>query len=184
MVGSIRVTCRSKIVKFSSGQPMQWPVVRPSVVSFSHFRHLLQNHKLDWVVGDIVATWRFRIAKIVPFHYPRWPPWWPSKFFRWHLLLNPKSDWAKTWWEASQSHRDSKLLKSFRSFIQDGHLEAILKFFKRHLLNPKSDRAETWWEASQWHRDSKSLKSFHSDIQDGCHAGHLEILQTTSPPKP
>ena len=62
---------------------------------------------------------------------------------------------------------------------------AILKFFKRHLLpNPKSDYAETWFEASQWQGDSKLLKPFRSDIQDGHQGGHLEILQTTSPPKP
>ena len=55
-------------------------VVRPSVVSFSLFRHLLQRHVgLSWnLVGGIVATWRFRIAKIVPFRCPRWPPWRPS----------------------------------------------------------------------------------------------------------
>ena len=101
------------------------------------------------------------------------------KFFKRHLLLNAKSDWAETWSEASQWHRDSKLLKSFHSDIK------ILKFFKRHLLlNPKSDWAETWWEAPQWHRDSKLLKSFCSDIQDGRHGDHLEILQMTSPPIP
>ena len=42
------------------------------------------------------------------------------KFFKLHLP-NRKSDWAKTWLEASQLHRDSELLKSFRSNIQDGH---------------------------------------------------------------
>ena len=103
------------------------------------------------------------------------------KFFKWHLLPNPKFNWAEIWWEASQWHRHSKLLKSFPSDIQDGRA-AILKFFRQCLLvNPKSDWDETWWEASQWHWDSKLLKSFHSDIQDG--RGHLEILQMSSPPK-
>ena len=32
--------------------------------------------------------------------------------------------------------------------------------------------------------NSELVKSFRSDIQDGRHGGHLEILQTTSPPKP
>ena len=32
-------------------------------------------------------------------------------------------------------------------------------------------------------RDSELLKSFCSLIQDGRNCGHLEILQTTSPPK-
>ena len=62
---------------------------------------------------------------------------------------------------------------------------AILKFIKRHLLqNRKSDWAETWWEASERHKDSELLQSFHSDIHAGRHGGHLEILQSTSPPKP
>ena len=94
-------------------------------------------------------------------------------------------DWAKTWWEASVIQRFkiakivlfryTKWLPRWPSCIQDG----------RHLLlNQKFDWAKTWWEASQWHRDSKLLKSFCSDIQDGHQGGHLEILQTTSPPKP
>ena len=140
-----------------------------------------------------MATWRFRIAKIVLFQYPRWPTWQPSwnsfddissqTYVRFscgyprYRLLNPKSDLAETWWEACQWHKDSKLLKSFHSDIQDGclgcHIVAIMKFIKQHLLlNPKSHWAETWWEASQWHRDSELLKLFHSDIQDGrlgCH---------------
>ena len=32
--------------------------------------------------------------------------------------------------------------------------------------------------------DSELLTLFCSDIQDGRHVGHLEILQTISPPKP
>ena len=99
------------------------------------------------------------------------------KFFKRHLLLNPKSDWAKTWWEASQWHRDSKLLKSFRSDVQDGrhggHPEILqttspLKPYVRLSWNLMggitvtqrfkiaksfhSDIQETWWEASQWFR--------------------------------
>ena len=54
---------------------------------------------------------------------------------------------------------------------------AILKVSSQTM----SDWAETWWEALERHRDSELLISFRSDIQDG---GHLEILQTTSPPKP
>ena len=126
-------------------------IPRPFVV-FSYFRHLFQNTKyivgLSWnLVGDIGATWRFRIAKIVPFWYP-WqyiledsnfelrsayavaccPLSIPCpfhifdisfriqmvvilKFLKWHLLPNHKLDWAKTWWEASEWHRDSGLLK-------------------------------------------------------------------------
>ena len=50
------------------------------------------------------------------------------KFYKQHLP-NRKADWAKTWWEASQWHRDSELLKSFHSDIQDGrhgsHIEIL-----------------------------------------------------------
>ena len=42
------------------------------------------------------------------------------KIFKRHLLPNRKSDWAETWWEASEQHRDSEWLKSFCSDIQDG----------------------------------------------------------------
>ena len=62
-------------------------------------------------------------------------------------------------------------------------IAAILKFFKRHLPNHKPDWAETW-KALERYKDSELLKSFSSDIQDGRHGGQLEILQTTSPPKP
>ena len=50
------------------------------------------------------------------------------KFFK-RNLPNRKSDWAETWWEASEQERDSEWLKSFRSNIQDGcysgHLENL-----------------------------------------------------------
>ena len=29
-------------------------------------------------MGGIGVLWKFRIAKIILFHYPRWPPWWPA----------------------------------------------------------------------------------------------------------
>ena len=64
-------------------------------------------------------------------------------------------------------------------------MAAILKTFKPHLLpNPKSDWAQTWLEAFGSHGDSELLKSFCSHIQDGHDGGHLENLQTASPPKP
>ena len=179
---------------------------------------------------SITVTHRFRIAKVVPFQYPRWPPRQPSWNFSNDISSKSISHWAETLWEALERHRDSELLRLFCSDIQDGrhggHLEilqttsppkpkvglsqnlmgsitvtqrfriakiapfryprwpAILKFFKRHLIpNNKSDWAETWWEALESYRDSELLKSFCSRIQDGRHGGHLEILQTTSPPK-
>ena len=142
-----------------------------SVVNFSHFQHLLQNHKSDWaetwwealavhgnsellkllhfhiqqwwpswncsdeisspepkvglswnLMEGIEGTWRFRIAEIILFRYPRWLPWWLSrKSFKPHLRWNAKSDWNQTWWKALGWHGNSELLKLFRSIIQDGH---------------------------------------------------------------
>ena len=42
------------------------------------------------------------------------------KIFEPHLLLNGKSECAKTWWEALDRHGDSEWLKSFYYDIQDG----------------------------------------------------------------
>ena len=51
------------------------------------------------------------------------------KIFKQPLLPNCKLDWAETWLEASEQHRDSELLKLFHSDIQDGlhggHLENL-----------------------------------------------------------
>ena len=106
------------------------------------------------------------------------------KFFKQHLP-NLRSDWAKTWWEASEQNRDSELLKLLWwpwrpswnssndissqtiSWVQpkldvkhrcDIEMATILKFFKPHLLpNSKSGWAETRWEASGWRGDSELL---------------------------
>ena len=72
------------------------------------------------------------------------------KIFRRHLLPNHKSDWAETWWEASEQHRDSEWLKSFRSDIQDGrcsgHLETTSapKWYVRLSWNLVGGFGETW----------------------------------------
>ena len=51
------------------------------------------------------------------------------KIFKPHLLLNGKSDWAKTRWKALGRHGDSELLKLFCNDIRDGchssHLEDL-----------------------------------------------------------
>ena len=50
------------------------------------------------------------------------------KIFKLYLLPNCKSDGAETWSKALEPHRDSELLKSFRSDTQDGgggHLEYL-----------------------------------------------------------
>ena len=47
------------------------------------------------------------------------------KFFKRDLRPNRKSDWAKTWWEASKWHRDSELLKSIQDGRHGGRLEIL-----------------------------------------------------------
>ena len=42
------------------------------------------------------------------------------KILKPHLLRNPKSDWAQTWWMALGPYEGIELLKSFHSDIQDG----------------------------------------------------------------
>ena len=88
-------------------------------------RHLTQDRKvrLSWnLLGGIGTTWRFSIAKIVSFRYPRWPMAAIFKLFKRHILSNGNSDWADTWWEISGRHGDSELLKSIRSHC---HLELL-----------------------------------------------------------
>ena len=105
------------------------------------------------------------------------------KFFKRHLLPNRQSDWAETWWEASQWHRDSKLvLFGYPRWLPIW--AASLKIFKRHLLlNPKSYWAETWWEASQWHGHSTLLKSFHSDSKMADMVTILKFIKPQVEPK-
>ena len=49
------------------------------------------------------------------------------KDFKQHLLLNQKLDWAETYWEALEQHKESELLKSFCSASQDGRLGGHLE---------------------------------------------------------
>ena len=65
------------------------------------------------------------------------------KIFKWHLLPNRKSDWAETWWEASEQHRDSEWLKSFCSDIQDG-------CYSGHLENLETTSAPKWYVRLSW----------------------------------
>ena len=178
------------------------------VAILKFFKQHLLNPKSSWAETWWEASqWHRDSEWLKSFRwYPRWPPpsWNSSnnisktisqialklsmaailKFFNRHLP-NRKLDWAETWWEASQWHRNSELLKYTVPISKMAATAAILKFFKWYLLqNYKSDWAETLWEALERHRDSELLRLFGSDIQDGHHGGPLEILQTTSPPRP
>ena len=74
LVGSIRVTCRSKIAKIVP-------------IKNQHGRHLenlffasseLKGHLTQNLVGSIGVACRSKIAKIVLIVNPRWPSWQPS----------------------------------------------------------------------------------------------------------
>ena len=49
------------------------------------------------------------------------------KVFKNYYNPNCKLDWAETWWEASEHHRESELLQSFRFDIQGGPYGGNLK---------------------------------------------------------
>ena len=98
--------------------------------------HIFDISRTDWLgwnlVGGIVATWRFRFAKMAPFRYPRWPPCRPSWnssndiSYQTVSLIEPKLDGRH------HSDIDSEFLKAFRSDIQDGRLEIL------QMTSPKS----------------------------------------------
>ena len=117
---------------FAPDQLMQWPVVcRPSL-AFHIFD--ISSRTISWIElklsrrhcgnmeiqncenRSIPISKMAALAAIL-------------KSFKRQLLPNPKSDYAETWWEASQWHRDSKLLKLFCSVskmaTRDGHLEIL-----------------------------------------------------------
>ena len=59
------------------------------------------------------------------------------KIFK-YLLPDRKLDWVETWWEALEQHRDSELLKSFHSDIQDDHHDG-------HFENLQTASALEWY---------------------------------------
>ena len=126
------------------------------------------------LMGGIGVAERFKIAKIVPFRYPRWLPWRPF----WNSL-NYISSQTVSWIEQKLDGRyrsDIEIQNCQNSSIpisKMAAMAAILKVFK--------DWPETWWDASKRQRESELLKSFHFDVQDGRYGRHLEILQTTYP---
>ena len=83
LLGSIKVTCRSKIAKIvpigiQDGRHLENQFFAPKPKS-----QLTPN-----LVGGIGVTYRSKIAKIVPIGNPRWPPYQPSwkaifRFFSW-----------------------------------------------------------------------------------------------------
>ena len=134
-------TWRLRIAKIILFQCPRWLPVSAILKIFKQYLtailkvfscYLLPNSKSDWVemVEGIGASWRFRIAKMVPFWYPRWSPWQPSWKSSNHnyLLPNGKSDCALIWYNISLGcYGNSELLKSICSNVQDGRQLEILQ---------------------------------------------------------
>ena len=124
----------------------------------------------------IGAAWRFRIAKMVPFRYPRWPPWQPS-------------------WKSS-NHICYRIISLSLNMM--GGIWVLWKFRIAKILLFQCPRWPPSWNSSnqissQTARLSQNLmggigvtwrfriaESFSSSIQDDGHGGNLETLQTTS----
>ena len=77
-LGSIGVTCRSKIAKIV-------PIGNQDGCHGSHLENLFfasspepKGQLTPYLLGSIRVTCRSKIAKVVPIGNPRWPPWQPS----------------------------------------------------------------------------------------------------------
>ena len=119
--------------------------------------YLLPN-KVGWS-GNLVegiGAWRFKIAKMVPFWYPRWPPWQSSWKPSNHICSRIVSLIELKRWEALACYGNTELLKSFCSNIQDGRYLEILQTTsppKQCQTEPKLDGRHRGW-----HEDSELLK--------------------------
>ena len=88
LVGSIWVTCRSKIAKIVPIGNPRWRPWRPSWISNRNdFRSINlffasspepKGQLTPNLLGSIGVTCRSKMAKIVLIGNPRWPPWQPS----------------------------------------------------------------------------------------------------------
>ena len=55
-------------------------------------------------MGGITVTQRFRIAKIIPFHYPRWPSWNSSNNISFQIKVR-LSQWGPSWNSSNDSYQ-------------------------------------------------------------------------------
>ena len=78
MLGSIGVTCRSKLAKIVPFGNLRWPPWQPTWKSIFCSISWPQSQLPPNKVGSIRVTYRSKIAEIVPNRYQRWPPWQPS----------------------------------------------------------------------------------------------------------
>ena len=106
---------------------MPWAVVRRPSLAFHIFE--ISSRTLSWI--ELKLSGRhcgstISMAAIL-------------KFFKRHLLPNRKTDWAETWWEASQWHRFSEFLKSFCHDI-----EYSLREIRQTTSPPKPQAGLSW----------------------------------------
>ena len=125
-------------------------LLRPSWKSSVVICYLLPNSKSDWVemVEGIGASWRFRIAKMVPFWYSRWPPWQPS-------------------WKSSNHicYRTVSLIE----LQHDGRHWGVMEFriAKVHLF-----QCPRWLPS--WNSSNQTVSQVEAKL-DGRHQGDMEI---------
>ena len=95
LVGSIRVTCRSKIAKIVLIGNARWPPQLPSWKSNLNFFSWMEM-PVDLKLGmKYRVICRSKIAA-VQIGNPRWPPRPPKIYFE-LLLLNWKANWLEIW---------------------------------------------------------------------------------------
>ena len=124
----------------------------------------------------------FRITKIVPFWYPRWPPWQPY----WNSS-NDISSQTVSWIEQKLDGKhwsDIQIQNCLNPFIWlFGHLGDRLKNLETTSAPNPSVRLShnlVGGIGATWRL--RLLKSFCSYIQNRSHVSHLENFQTTPPP--
>ena len=146
LLGSIRMTCRSKIAKIVPIGNPRWPPWPPSWKFIFRFYSWTDGQLTPNFVGGIGVTYRSKIAKIVPIGNPRWPPWQPSwksifRFFFWtERPFDSKLD---------RKHRGDLYIKNSKNHAdlktRMDAMAAILKiYFSLLLLNRKASWLQTW----------------------------------------
>ena len=122
---------------FSNSESLCCSDASHQVSAQSDLRFGWRCHLKIFKIADIAAILFIRTEWFYQFYLSMWPQMPPTKFglkmaamsailkiFKWHLHPNRKSDWAETWWEASEQHRDSELLKLWPSW-QSSNLIAV-----------------------------------------------------------
>ena len=123
LVGSIGVTCRSKVAKIVPIRNPRWPQSPPSWKSVFRFFSWTESQLTPNLIGSIGVTCRSKIAKIMPIENPDLE----NLFFA--SSPKPKSQLTPNLVGSTRVTYRSNIVKSLRSDIQDcrhgGHLENL-----------------------------------------------------------